>query len=122
MKKEEIVRRLKKFNEVKAIYLFGSAVNGRANALSDVDVCVIGNLNEKEKKEILFGFVDELDISFFEELPIWIQFRVFREGKCLFVRDGKSEKLVKILKFWTLKKYFDFQPIINSMMQRCLNE
>lgn len=94
---------------VKAIYLFGSYATGNIKPLSDIDLCIIGNLKEKDKLKIAGYISDNLDISFFDELPIYIKFRVFKYGKLLIVKD---EKFLRLIKLNTLNQYRDFKPII----------
>ncbi|MEK6859306.1 MAG: nucleotidyltransferase domain-containing protein [Nanoarchaeota archaeon] len=99
---------------VKAVYLFGSYATGNPKPLSDIDLCVIGNLKEKDKIKISGYSSDNLDISFFDELPIYIKFRVFRDGKPLLIKD---EKYLWLIKKITLNQYRDFKPIINKRIK-----
>lgn len=100
--------------KIEAIYLFGSWALGEQGARSDIDICVVGNLSKEEKMKILLNVSEKFDISFFDELPLYIRFRVFGEGKELFVRN---EKRLGILKLITLKKYRDFKPLIDKRVR-----
>lgn len=111
---EGIAEKISKNKNVKAIYLFGSYAIGNINPMSDIDFCIIGNLKEKDKIKIAGYSSDNLDISFFDELPIYIKFRVFRDGKPLIIKD---EKYLQLLKLITLKQYRDFKPIIERRIQ-----
>lgn len=112
---KKLLNKLKKNKQIKAVYLFGSCVTGKLTPLSDIDVCIIGRLNEKQKYAIMREFPEKFDVSFFDELPIYIKFRIFRDGKALFIKD---EELIKALKLWTLKEYLDFKPLINRSIAR----
>ena len=108
------VSTIKKEKELVAIYLFGSVAENNQNSLSDIDICFIGKFSEKQKKEILRHFPEKYDVSFFDELPIWIKIRVFK-GRALFIKD--KNKLYDI-NFKTLNEYEDFKPIITKMVKR----
>jgi len=105
----ELREKLSKKKGVLAVYLFGGAVEGRVRGISDIDICIIGKLNDGEKKQILRWCSEELDVSFFDELPIAIKFRVFKEGRELFVRDESTLDYIKLV---TLKEYRDYYEII----------
>jgi predicted nucleotidyltransferase len=105
---------IKKTKGIDAIYLFGSAASGKTHALSDIDICIIGNLNDQQKKKIMSFFSEDFDVSFFEELPVWIKIRVFR-GKALFVKDkGLLFKTIMA----TVHEYEDFKPLIQRSIFR----
>lgn len=112
---KQIVKELESVKSIEAIYLFGSVATGKANLNSDIDVCIIGNLTESEKNSAWRKFDEKYDVSFFEELPIWIKIRVFKDGKALFVRD---KKLVTKLIFKTVHEYEDFKPIMMTKIRR----
>jgi predicted nucleotidyltransferase len=86
---------------VKAAILFGSFAKGRQRADSDIDICVI---TEGEGDSPLELSSDKIDISLFHKLPLIVRYRVFRDGKVLFCRDGL---LLTKLRFWTIKIYLD---------------
>lgn len=106
---EKILEELKGMNGVKAVYLFGSYAKGKELPFSDIDICAIGKFNEKEKSEISSLSSEKIQISIFDELPIYIKFRVFKEGKQLFCRD---EEFLQKVTFSTLKEYLDFKPLL----------
>jgi len=106
----KIAKEIGKINGVKAVYLFGSYARGEQGPLSDIDLCVIGDLSKKEKYKALGWSSDNLDIVFFDMLPVYIKIRVFKEGKPLFV---KNEEGIRRLALKTLAEYLDFKPAIN---------
>ena len=74
----KIAEKIAKNKHVKAVYLFGSYASGKAHLLSDIDLCIITDGNE----DIDYPINDNLDVSYFHDLPLIIQFRVFKEGRC----------------------------------------
>jgi predicted nucleotidyltransferase len=107
---DKIAIEIAKIKNVRAVYLFGSYALGKQNALSDIDLCIVGNLTTKEKRDA-FHSSDNLDISFFNELPIWIKTRIFRDGKPIVI---KNEKEIYDLAFTTLREWEDFRPLLNK--------
>lgn len=113
----KIAEKISKIRKVKAVYLFGSYASGKQHAQSDIDLCVIGELNEKDESRI-FGFAnDKLDISTFNRLPIYIKMRVLKEGNPLLIKD---KEYIQKLKFNTLREYLDFKPAINKFARETL--
>lgn len=103
---------ISKIKRVDAVYLFGSFLTGKMNKFSDVDICVIGKLSENEKYRVRSEFLsDKYDVCFFNSLPIWIQMRIFKEGKMLFSRDNEKIRRMKMI---TLRGYLDFKYSINK--------
>lgn len=107
---------LKLFKQkIDSVYLFGSFVNGKFNSLSDVDVCFFGDFSFEDKVRIRSFFGDIFDVCFFDELPIYIKIRVFREGRLLYAKNKK--KLMSVA-FKTLCEYEDFKPLIQTGIKR----
>jgi predicted nucleotidyltransferase len=107
---KKTVEELKKIKAVKAIYLFGSYAAGKQLPFSDIDVCIIGDkISKKERSEIFSSGSKKIQISIFDELPIYIKFRVLKEGKLLF---NKDEEFLHRITFSTVKEYLDFQPLL----------
>lgn len=120
IKKEEIkkaIREISKIKNVKAIYLFGSYALKKSHALSDVDLCVIGDLTKKEEIDILGYNTDLLDVVPFSRLPIWIKIRVFKEGKALIEKDTKFVDKIKVK---TIQEYLDFKPALDKFVEGAL--
>jgi len=113
---KDFVREVEKVDGVLAVYVFGSYIKNKMHGLSDVDICVVGNISSKDKMNILLGnFPEILDISFFSDLSIWMKAKIFREGKCLMVND--SDKL-NIIKLFTLGEYLDFKPVVDYIIEK----
>lgn len=107
----KIVRELKKNKLVEAIYLFGSHAKGTQLPFSDVDICVITQkgLPLHAKAGLTSGSSEKVEVTAFWDMPVYIRYRVLKEGKPLFVRDREFVNRVTI---WTLREYFDFRPVI----------
>lgn len=109
----KIAREIAKDKRVKAVYLFGSQISGKAHGLSDIDICII---TDKGIENVNYPTTDNLDASFFHLLPLTIQYRVLKEGKPLVIND---EEFIYKLKIKTLQKYLDIKPLINKyLMER----
>lgn len=109
---DDFAKKISKNKKVIAIYLFGSYLKNFGTC-SDIDFCVIGKLNSNEKKRILRETPERFDISFFDEIPIFIKVRVFKEGKGLFVRN---KRIVEEIKMDTLKEYREFMFFMKRRM------
>jgi len=114
---EKIAREISEISGVKAVYLFGSQATGNTSKISDIDICVLGDLGEEERDEVLNYSSENLDISFFNDLPIIIQFRVLKEGKPLKIND---QNYVDDSKIMAVKRYLDFKPFINRYIEEVL--
>ena len=95
MLSKSIVRELKRNRAVIAAYQFGSYGTKRHGPLSDVDVCLFTKeLTSAEVLNLASYVSDKLDISIFDQLPMYIKPEVFK-GKPLFVKN----------KFFIAKKF-----------------
>ena len=114
MKKEDekIIKRIvKKYPKINSVHLFGSALNRKTNKFSDIDICFIGGVGFEDKIKIMGEFSENYDISFFEDLPIWIKKRVLSEGKIIYVKN--LDKLYDE-NFEVVREYEDFSKIIKG--------
>lgn len=111
---KQVIEKLKElphFNMLKFIYLFGSAVKGKQNKRSDIDICLYYDIKDKEKlHKLLFkisgSFPDRFDIQIFNLLPLYVQKDVFR-GKLIF---SKNTDFVHDIARKTYLEYEDFEP------------
>ncbi|MDD5474734.1 MAG: nucleotidyltransferase domain-containing protein [Candidatus Methanoperedens sp.] len=87
----ETISKLKRFRFVHSIILFGSKVRGTEKEKSDIDICVIPKpdieIPLKERISINNSVPENIDISFMDELPVYIRKRVFLEGRVLYTQD-----------------------------------
>jgi predicted nucleotidyltransferase len=111
-----LVEEIKKNRKVVGIILFGSHAKNRATPISDIDICIIGRkLRENEKARIEALGNEKIRIVFFDELPLPIKFRVFKEGKFLYLKD---EAFVNSLRAQTISYFLDFKPILERYCRR----
>lgn len=106
---------------VLAVYLFGSSARGTRRPFSDVDLCIISSrhLSRAEKEDLFSHAAPGFDISFFENLPLNIRYRIFREGKVLFCRD---ELQLQRVQGATVSRYLDFSHLLRRCCARVLGE
>ena len=103
-----LISNLKKYKVIQGVYLFGSQARFEAGPLSDIDICVVApHCSSRMKLDILGYGSNKVDISFFDDLPLNIQVRVFKEGKLLF---GVNQRVLDDLMWRTMKEYFDYEP------------
>ena len=102
---------------VNAIIIFGSRVTGRPKPYSDIDICVITMDRPKrsDKEEIGSFSARNIDLSIFDDLPVFVRFSVFQTGHVIFVRDKLR---LDSLKVKTLIQYHDFQPFLERLAKR----
>lgn len=113
---KKLVKEIKKNWKVVAIILFGSYVKKRATPVSDIDICIVGRkLRESEKAQIEALGNEKIRIVFFDELPLPIKFRVFKEGEFLYSKD---EVFINSLRAETVSYFLDFKPILERYFRR----
>jgi predicted nucleotidyltransferase len=117
----KIIKGLSRIKEVIAIYIFGSYLNNRFNLMSDIDVCVIskGKLDDNIRAEIYSYSSGIFDVSWYWDLPLYMGWQVFKEGKLVFVKKGGEEGL-NALKVKAMKEYFDFKRILERHAENLL--
>jgi predicted nucleotidyltransferase len=87
----EVILKLKSSRLVHSIILFGSKARGTEKEKSDIDICVIPKsdveITLKERISLSNSVPENIDISFIDELPVYIRKRIFLEGKVLHTQD-----------------------------------
>lgn len=87
----EIISKLKSYSFVHSIILFGSKARGTEKEKSDIDICVIPKpdleISLKERICLNNSVPENVDISFMDELPVYIRKRVFLDGKVFYTQD-----------------------------------
>lgn len=83
--------------EVLAVILYGSQARGEAHAGSDVDVALVLTDTRREPIEVgriqlRYASLSDADVQVFQRLPLYVQSRVLREGRVLFVRDEDAPR------------------------------
>jgi len=116
---KKLVKDIGAIQGVEGVYLFGSAARGKARPYSDTDICVITKpgISEKARTNILLNAGRKVDISILDELPIYIRFRVFKEGRPLLV---KNRLAVHRAKTATIREYQNFSPLLQKHYSKIL--
>lgn len=87
----EVILKLKSSRVVHSIILFGSKARETEKEKSDIDICIIPKpdieVSLKERISLNNSVPDNVDISFINELPVYIRKRIFLEGKVLYTQD-----------------------------------
>lgn len=100
-------------HRVRLVYGFGSAFDGTAGPLSDVDLAVLvdGPLGWNEEQELRSRVAEVLprvDLVVLNDAPLVLRFEVVTAGRCLFARDAREQADFEIL---SLSRFLDFQPM-----------
>ena len=105
---------------VNAVYLFGSHASGKQKPYSDIDLCIITNpkIKKEARNEILATASKKIDTHILSDLPLYIQFRVFKDGKPLFVN---SQSGLNRARADVIRRYLDFQPRLEKYYKRVLS-
>lgn len=87
----EIISKLNSFSFIHSIILFGSKARGTEKETSDIDICVITKpgveITLKERISLSNSVPENIDISFIDELPVYIRKRIFLEGRVMYTQD-----------------------------------
>ncbi len=87
----EIISKLKSYSFVHSIILFGSKARGTEKEKSDIDICIIPKPDVKitlrERISLSNSVPENVDISFIDELPVYIRKRIFLEGRVMYTQD-----------------------------------
>ena len=86
-----VLLKLRSSRLVHSIILFGSKARGTEKEKSDIDICIIPKpdieVTLKERISLNNSVPENIDISFINELPVYIRKRIFLEGKVLYTQD-----------------------------------
>jgi predicted nucleotidyltransferase len=106
---ERLVAAARADQDVLAVILYGSQARGEAGAGSDVDVALVLANATREPLEIgrvllRYAALGDADVQVFQRLPLYVQSRVLREGRVLFVRDEDAlyEAAFRTVRAWEL--------------------
>jgi len=82
------IRKLKEFKRIEFIILYGSHANKKANKMSDVDICIYYDADEKEVSKFRLKLLSlfDYDIQMYQQIPIYIKKEVLK-GKVLYVKN-----------------------------------
>lgn len=114
-----LIDKLTLYPEVEMIYLFGSQATGKARPYSDVDICIMLAPGTSQKKigDILSNASKKIQLSLFDRLPLYIQYRVFKEGKKLFIKNKLEDHRLTIR---TILSYLDFKNVLERHVRGVL--
>ncbi len=113
----QLVTWAKDQKDIEAVYLFGSSVSGRTNALSDVDVAVVARQALEQKS--LWRLEDRwssqwpewVDLSVLNLAPIAFQFEVITNGRRLWVHDVGQ---IAEYESWVRRRKWDLDTLIEQ--------
>lgn len=107
--------------EVRLAYLFGSAVYGRMNKLSDIDVAVLVDQEHYEAHKSAFRYeiglindltgalhTDQVDLVILNKAPPLLANQVISQGQLIFCRDERERIAFEVE---TKKRYLDTKPL-----------
>ena len=116
---EGIAGELHDKKSVIALILFGSAARGEGRPFSDIDLCIVtaGDIPEEERLDLKSYGSQKIEIHILDELPLAIRFRVIREGKLIFCKDGRAfHRIVADI----IREYLDSAPLIDMHSRRAI--
>ncbi len=110
-----LVNVFKKYPEIQAVYLFGSAGSGRMHKESDIDLMVIpGTSSLREQKLSMlvdlakYGFCD-VDLVFLDPNDIVLQYESVRQNRVVY----KAPRFDRGATYsGIVRKYLDFYPYL----------
>ena len=109
---EELLQHAQADPDILAVLLFGSVARGEHTATSDVDVCLVLQAQQYSplalsRKKLAYR-QDTLDVHVFQQLPLYIRRRVFKDGQVLWVKDTDT---LYALACRTAQAFEDFKPL-----------
>lgn len=106
----------KKYPDIQAVYLFGSAAGGKIHAESDIDLGIVPRSSSLHSKKLdiladltRHGF-NNADVVFLDTLDIVVRFEAVRQNRLVYRAHGFDAGAFFSL---TLRQYFDFVPYLN---------
>jgi len=110
MELDEVVDKIKDFDEVQFIILYGSASEERDSENSDVDLCIGYEGDEEEASRFRYDilselFADKYDVQIFQLLPIYVKKEVLK-GEVLYCRDKRE---LYDMAYQSVKEFDDFK-------------
>ncbi len=113
-----LLGQVKKDKKILAVMLFGSYA--RKEKYRDIDVALVlypGKYTSLEMTNIRLnysGISDKLDVNVFQQLPLYIQERILKEGKTVMCKD--EDALYDVV-FEAIRKIDDFMPYYESYLE-----
>ena len=109
---EELLQHAQTDPDILAVLLFGSVARGEHISTSDVDVCLVLQARQYSplalsRKKLAYR-QGTLDVHVFQQLPLYIRRRVFKDGQVLWVKDTDA---LYALACRTAQAFEDFKPL-----------
>lgn len=87
-----LIARAEQDPEVLGVILFGSQARRDAGPRSDIDVCLVLEPGvpsglSASRKRVEYPAGRDLDLTIFQQLPLYLRGRILKEGLVVFVRD-----------------------------------
>ncbi len=110
--------------DILCVFQFGSHVQGKSNKSSDMDVCLVLNIDNysplmlsQKKLEYLKRFPG-VDIQIFQQLPLYIKVRILKHGIIILCKD---EDKIYDLAFSVITEYGDYVHIYREYLSEIEN-
>jgi len=116
----------RKHPEIEVAYIFGSTVQGRTSAFSDIDIAVILDSQQVNKKSYRYGYKAEIltdlikvlktnnvDLVILNESNCLLGHRVLYFGNLIYCKNEKKRIQFQIN---TINKYNDFKQLRKSYL------
>lgn len=128
IKKNKIAEIAESFNNIEAVYLFGSQAENRANENSDIDIGILlkEDTSKKIKVELYKEFVkaglDKIDLVILNRASYLLAFEVVKNNNLIYKKENFDAASYQSL---VIKKFLDFKYYLNinqeSFKERILN-
>ena len=114
----QLFRGLDEHGGVQFVILFGSSVMGYRNVMSDIDLAVGYEGDERERFDFRVQVSGELpqefDIQIFQDLPLYLKKEVLK-GEVLYMRNRREMYEIALE---TIRDYDFFEPVLLDYIQR----
>ncbi len=110
--------------DILCVFLFGSHVQGKPSKFSDMDVCLVLNIDNyshlmlSQKKLEYSKRFPGVDIQIFQQLPLYIKVRILKHGKIILCKD---EDKIYDLAFSVITEYSDYEHIYREYLREIEN-
>ncbi len=117
---ERIVDWAQEQEEIIAVYLYGSYAQGRASALSDIDIAVLTQPIEEQRTlwrledHWSAQWPDAVDLHVLNLAPLTFRYEVIANGKRLWAADSSVISQESLI----LRRYWDEQPRLDYIWQQ----
>ena len=109
-----------KYEDIKAVYLFGSVAKNKMHLESDLDLAIVADDSKlkKRKLEILTDLVksgyENVDLVFLDYSDIVLMYEAVKYNKVIYARDDFDSNTFfsKIV-----RQYLDFLPFLNVQIE-----